>query len=145
MEIKRKITVELNKEDENIAIKAAKFIKSDICAVDLLDGGNGLKVIEINLSPGVEGITKATNKNVAREIARFLFEKSKEFKRMKTEGDYFEMIRDLDKENRVVETNLDIKIGRIILPSRVSDLSKFKSGDKVEIESVSGKVVIKRR
>jgi len=139
------IPLELDKESENLALKTARCIQSDICAIDMLDGGDGPKVIEINLSPGVGGITKATNKNIAREIARFLYEKAREIKRAKTEGDYFEMIRDLDRKDRVLETELDVKVGRIVLPSKVTNLSKFKYGDKVEIESINGKIIVKKR
>ena len=139
------ISVELDKEAENIALKAVECLNVDVCAVDMLDGGKGYKVIEINLSPGVEGITKATNKNVSRDIARFLYEKARDLKRTKTEGDYFEMVRDLDRKDRTIETDLDVKVRRIILPSQVTSLSELKSGDKVEIESFKGKVVVQKR
>lgn len=77
----------INKKIEKVAVDAAKAIKADICGVDIIiDKGEPL-VLEVNLSPGLQAITAATDIDIADEIARYLFEKTAEFlkkKRKKT-------------------------------------------------------------
>jgi len=64
-----------------MAVRSAEAIEADICAVDLLQRENQHLVIEVNVSPGIQGLTKATNKDIAGEIAKFLFEQTKEWKK----------------------------------------------------------------
>ena len=70
--------IEITSETELLAIRAAKVIGADICAVDILMGHKGPMVLEINLSPGLQGITKYTKINVAEKIAKFLYKKATE-------------------------------------------------------------------
>ena len=55
------------------------------CGVDILRSNNGPVVMEVNSSPGLEGIEKATNKDVANMIIEFI-EKSAEPHKTKTRG-----------------------------------------------------------
>ncbi|MFO8015793.1 MAG: RimK family alpha-L-glutamate ligase, partial [Candidatus Woesearchaeota archaeon] len=64
---------------KNIAVKAAEAIGAEICGVDMLESAKGPMVIEVNLSPGLQGITEATKVNVAEKIAKHIYNKSKEF------------------------------------------------------------------
>lgn len=64
-------------EMEEMAIKAAKAVKSRICAVDMIEGKEGPSVIEVNINPGLEGIEKATGTNVAQKIIQFVSEELK--------------------------------------------------------------------
>ena len=43
-----------------------------IAGVDMLQSTNGPLVLEVNSSPGLEGIEAATNKDIAREIIRYV-------------------------------------------------------------------------
>jgi len=43
-----------------------------VCGVDLLQSSRGPLVLEVNSSPGLEGIEQATNHNIAREIIKFI-------------------------------------------------------------------------
>jgi ribosomal protein S6--L-glutamate ligase len=65
--------IELDAKCKNAAILAAKSCGCDICAVDILPSPRGPLVLEINLSPGLQGITKVTKINVASILAEFLF------------------------------------------------------------------------
>jgi len=60
--------VRLTKEERRSAIKAAKILKLKVAGVDILRSKDGPKILEVNSSPGLEGITKATGKDIAAEI-----------------------------------------------------------------------------
>lgn len=60
--------VKITKEERAIAIKAAKIMGLHMAGVDLLRSERGPLVLEINSSPGLEGIEKATGINVANKV-----------------------------------------------------------------------------
>ena len=64
--------IELSDQEELTAIKATKAMGLGIAGVDMLQSSNGPLVLEVNSSPGLEGIEKATNKDIAREIIKYL-------------------------------------------------------------------------
>ncbi|MBL7160217.1 MAG: RimK family alpha-L-glutamate ligase [Candidatus Aenigmarchaeota archaeon] len=66
-----------SEEQIDISFKAAEIIKADICAVDIIEGKDGPFIIELNINPGISGITKATGENVAQKIARYIYEEAK--------------------------------------------------------------------
>ncbi len=144
------INFELDYDTEQVAIKAAKAIGADIAAVDILESNGKPLVIEVNLSPGLEGITKATKKNVAKEIAKFLFDKTREFKNKKTSLHMSNILKEIEIESihsnkKEVLTSLDIKAGIIKLPKIVTDISKFNPDDEVLIESKKGEIKITKQ
>ncbi|MFQ5475155.1 MAG: RimK family alpha-L-glutamate ligase [Candidatus Nanoarchaeia archaeon] len=63
---------QLDYNTKQIAIKTARVIGAEICAVDILESVKGPLVIEVNLSPGLQGISKATDLNVAEAIGKYL-------------------------------------------------------------------------
>ncbi len=131
--------VNISPETEEIAIKAAKVIGADICGVDILEGTKPA-VIEVNLSPGLKGITKALHKNIAKMIAQFLFERTKEFLEEKTEK-----AKPIEvKPGQEIYTTLSMKNGIIRLPKFVADISGFSIDDDVVLVVNKGKIEIKR-
>lgn len=62
---------ELDEETKKIAVKAAKSLGLNVAGVDMLIGRNNYKVIEVNSSPGFEGLERATKKNVAGRIMKY--------------------------------------------------------------------------
>ena len=60
--------VRLTKEERRASIKAAKILKLNVAGVDILRSSTGPKILEVNSSPGLEGIEKATGKDIAGEI-----------------------------------------------------------------------------
>lgn len=64
--------IELSDEEENTALKAAKAMALGIAGVDMLQSEKGPLVLEVNSSPGLEGIETATKKDIAREIIRYV-------------------------------------------------------------------------
>ena len=62
----------LSDEEKNIAIKAARTLGLGIAGVDLIRSNRGLLVIEVNSSPGLEGIEAATNKDIASKMINYI-------------------------------------------------------------------------
>jgi ribosomal protein S6--L-glutamate ligase len=73
-------TLELTEEYREIAVRAAKATKLEIAGVDMLESNTGPKVIEVNSSPGLEGIEQATGINVARRILEYCKERVETYK-----------------------------------------------------------------
>lgn len=64
--------IELTDEEDTTAIKATKAMGLGVAGVDMLQSSKGPLVLEVNSSPGLEGIEAATNKNIAKEIIRYI-------------------------------------------------------------------------
>ena len=64
--------VELSEEYVNVARRAARVLGLNIAGVDLLEGADGPLVLEVNSSPGLQGIETASGVNVAGHIIDFL-------------------------------------------------------------------------
>ena len=55
-----------------MALKAAKAMGLAIAGVDMLQSKRGPMVLEVNSSPGLEGIEKATGTDIAGKIIEFV-------------------------------------------------------------------------
>lgn len=66
--------IKLTKEEKDTAIKAAKALGLSIAGVDLLQSARGPLVMEVNSSPGLEGIESTTGRNVAGKIIQYIEE-----------------------------------------------------------------------
>lgn len=64
--------IELTDEEDRTALKAARAMGLGIAGVDMLQSASGPLVLEVNSSPGLEGIEAATGKDIAREIIRYI-------------------------------------------------------------------------
>lgn len=64
--------VELDAVYERTAIKSAQILGLRIAGVDMLEGRDGPQVMEVNSSPGLEGIETATGVNVADAIIEYI-------------------------------------------------------------------------
>ena len=64
--------IKLSKEEYATAIKAAKVLGLNIAGVDMLQSKRGPLIMEVNSSPGLEGIEKATNIDIAGKIVEFI-------------------------------------------------------------------------
>ena len=65
-------SLQLNYEEEAIALKAAKALKMGVCGVDILQSERGPLVLEVNSTPGLEGIEKTTQKNISKSIIGYI-------------------------------------------------------------------------
>ena len=59
-------------EEGVVAIKAAAALGLNVCGVDMLRSARGPMVMEVNSSPGLEGVERSTGVDVAHEIIAFL-------------------------------------------------------------------------
>lgn len=66
--------VELDSEYESTAVKAAQILNLHVAGVDMLEGKDGPVIMEVNSSPGLEGIEGATGIDIAGEIIAHLEE-----------------------------------------------------------------------
>jgi alpha-L-glutamate ligases, RimK family len=64
--------IKLNKAERETAVRAAKELGLTVCGVDMLPSDRGPLVLEVNSSPGLEGIEKATQKDIASEVIAFV-------------------------------------------------------------------------
>jgi len=64
--------IELTEEEENTALNAAKVLGLGVAGVDMLQSKNGPLIMEVNSSPGLEGIEAATGKDIAKSIIRYI-------------------------------------------------------------------------
>ena len=64
--------VELTEKEEQAAIRSAKALNLGIAGVDLVQSHRGPLVLEVNSSPGLEGIERATRFDIAEEIIKYV-------------------------------------------------------------------------
>jgi ribosomal protein S6--L-glutamate ligase len=64
--------IELSDEEEIAAIKAAKAMRLGVAGVDMIQSDRGPLILEVNSSPGLEGIEKATGRDIARKIIQYI-------------------------------------------------------------------------
>lgn len=64
--------IKLSKEEKNTAILAAKALGLPVAGVDMLQSNRGPLVMEVNSSPGLEGIENTTHKDVAGKIIEYI-------------------------------------------------------------------------
>jgi len=64
--------INLSHEEERLAIKTARALRLGVCGVDILQSKKGPLVLEVNSTPGLEGIEVTTGKNVAKSIIGYI-------------------------------------------------------------------------
>lgn len=64
--------IRLTPEERSTAIRAASIMGLNVCGVDLLRSNHGPVVMEVNSSPGLQGIEEATGKDIASMIISFI-------------------------------------------------------------------------
>ncbi|MGE4063898.1 MAG: 30S ribosomal protein S6--L-glutamate ligase [Rhodospirillaceae bacterium] len=78
--------VKITPEERSTAVRAAKTMGLNVCGVDMLRSNHGPVVMEVNSTPGLEGIELATGKDIAGMIIEFL-EKSAAPNKTRTRGE----------------------------------------------------------
>lgn len=77
--------IKLSPEERSTAIRSAKALGLNVCGVDMLRSNHGPVVMEVNSSPGLEGVEKATGLDIAGKIVEYI-EKHAKPNATKTKG-----------------------------------------------------------
>jgi len=64
--------VRITPEERSTAVRAARIMGLNVCGVDFLRSNHGPVVMEVNSSPGLEGIETATGKDVASMVIEYI-------------------------------------------------------------------------
>lgn len=70
-------TIKITPEERSTAVRAAKIMGLNVCGVDLLRTNHGPVVMEVNSSPGLEGIESVTGDNISGKIIEFIEKNAK--------------------------------------------------------------------
>lgn len=77
--------IRITPEERSTAVRAARIMGLNVAGVDLLRSNHGPVIMEVNSSPGLQGIEEATGKDVAGLIIQFM-EKNAKVGRTATKG-----------------------------------------------------------
>lgn len=64
--------IKLSEAELRLAMNASKALKLPVCGVDMLQSSRGPLLLEVNSTPGLEGIERATDRNIARAIMTYI-------------------------------------------------------------------------
>ena len=78
-------TVRITPEERSTAVRSARILGLNVAGVDMLRSNHGPVVMEVNSSPGLEGVEKATGLDIAAQIIEFM-EKNAKPNKTKTRG-----------------------------------------------------------
>jgi len=78
-------TIKITPEERSTAIRAAKSMGLNVCGVDMLRSNHGPVIMEVNSSPGLEGVENATGIDIAGKIIEYI-EKNAKPNKTKTRG-----------------------------------------------------------
>lgn len=140
--------VKLTREIINVALDTAKALNADICGVDILESPLGPLVIEANISPGLQGLSRVVEVDVADEIAKFLYQKTESIvkagKEKATKKAMKEMALEQMEEGAPQEiiTELQFRGERVLLPEIVTKVTKFSDRKEYALKLKKGKLEI---
>ncbi|MGH1330667.1 MAG: 30S ribosomal protein S6--L-glutamate ligase [Paracoccaceae bacterium] len=77
--------IKLSPEERSTAVRSAKAMGLNVCGVDMLRANHGPVVMEVNSSPGLEGVENATGLDIAGKIIEYI-EKNAKPNATKTKG-----------------------------------------------------------
>jgi len=72
-------SIKITPEERSTATRAARTLGLNVCGVDLLRSNHGPVIMEVNSSPGLEGIETATGLDIAGKIIEFIEKEAKPF------------------------------------------------------------------
>jgi ribosomal protein S6--L-glutamate ligase len=118
--------IKLTKQQEEIAIYAAKAMNATWSGVDMMMNGDTPMIIEVNSSPGTEGIEKATGKNIVGMVIDYISNR-KNWTKKTIECGFVEKI----KVNGIGYLSAKFDTGNGAIPSIHADSWEIKDGNKI--------------
>jgi len=148
--------IQLSREVSKLAVDTAKALNVDICGIDILDGPLGPKVIEANISPGLQGLNETSTLDLPDEIAKFLFRKTQEAVSDSTRSGAVsdstrsgaaDVLRDISIDTKSsatqqIVTSLHFRGERILLPELVTKMTDFSDQKEYTFKARKGKLEI---
>lgn len=135
-------------EVKRMSLLASKKLKADICAIDIIETDYGPQILEVNTSPGLQKITEITKKNIAKEIAQFLYEKTKEKSSKKEKNLATKLTGSLGIEeigSREFEGDIRVVNGKIVLPEFASQMTNFFDGENVTLKVSKNSITFEKQ
>ena len=135
-------------EIKAMAINASKRVGAKICAVDIIESELGPLILEINTSPGLQKITETTKKDIAGEMAKYLYEETLKVKEGKDKVTTRDMMGEMgisEIGSRDIESELNVRNNKIVLPEFAYKMSGFHEGEDVIIRVSKDKIELIRQ
>ncbi len=140
-------SVQLSGEMHRLAVNTARVLGADICGVDILESPLGPLVIEANISPGLQGLSKVSPVDLPDEIAKFLFQKTQERVEEKKRSGAAEVMKevlDIDSEaTQEIIISLQFRGEKIILPEIANKIARFTETKEYVLAVKKGKLEIR--
>ena len=140
----------LTMEATRIAVNTAKSIGAEICGVDILESPFGPQVIEVNISPGLQGINQVCTLDVPDAIARYLYQRTLDIVQRNRTSSAAEIMDEISlnpkevKSSQKIISQLTFRGQRIILPEFVTNLAGFSDDKEYSIVTKKGKIEIEK-
>ncbi len=137
----------VTQEIKLMSIKAAQKLKAGVCAVDIIESEYGPQILEINTSPGLQKITEVTKKNIAKEIASYLFNETDKIKSGKDRKISKDVMGSLGIDEigvREIEGEILVRTGKIVLPEFATTMSEFTDGENVILKVSKNSIEIRK-
>jgi ribosomal protein S6--L-glutamate ligase len=133
-------------EANQIAVKTAKALGADICGVDILDGPLGPVVIEVNISPGLQGISSVSTIDIPDAIARAFYDRTlgavQGHRHFEAKKVMQSLNKPLSKPGQSIISGIKLRGDRIILPELVQKMAKLSDEKEYSIKASKGKIEI---
>ena len=68
---------EISDDFKELAVKAAKAVGCKVAGVDILEGPDGPRIVDVNSQPGWKGLQAVSEVNIAEEIVKFVVQEIK--------------------------------------------------------------------
>ncbi|MFP4402487.1 MAG: RimK family alpha-L-glutamate ligase [Candidatus Nanoarchaeia archaeon] len=130
---------------KEMALESAKKIGARVCAVDIIESDYGPLILEVNTSPGLQKITEVTKKNIAGEIAQYLFNETAKIKQSKDKLHTRDLMGQAGVEEigeRDFQIDLVVRNGKIVLPEFATKMTNFRDEEEVTIKLKDNKIEI---
>ncbi len=137
--------VQLSKEVIRLAVTTAQALGADICGVDILESPLGPLVIEANISPGLQGLSKVSPIDIPDEIAKFLFFKTQQKVEERKSSGTAKVMKELDLDAGAAQeiiSALQFRGEKIILPEIANQIARFNEAKEYLIKVKKGKLEI---
>lgn len=134
-------------EIKMMAIEAAKKIKAKICAIDIIESDYGPLILEVNTSPGLQKITEVTKKNIAKDMAQYMYAETSKLRLEKDRTQTRDLMGDIGIEEigtRDFEAELIVKNNKIVLPEFIYKMTNFQESEDVTFKISKDKIEIIR-